>query len=333
MAFPTEREAFEAYAAAMPNNVVLLVDTYDTLDGVRNAIEVGLALRQRGRRLAGIRLDSGDLAALSIAARAMLDEAGLTDVDIVASNELDEHVVASLKGAGCAHRHLGRGHQARDRRRQPALGGVYKLSAIRRPGELWRPTVKSRSRRRSPPIRGPAGPSLPARRRLARRRHDLRCGVVAFRGRHHRGPRRSDDSHVVPRGHAVRGPSRSGRARGPGGLRPAGAAGCARAHAVAARGVRLARHSLPQPAPVPWASSAPCTTSAPGSSWRRADRRPGHDGKGARCRGPAERLLSGRGARRARRRRGHPVVNAITRRFDLVVATRTGIRPTTARSR
>lgn len=142
MAFDTELEAFEAYAEAMPNNVVLLVDTYDTIEGVRNAIIVGLRMRDRGRSLAGIRLDSGDLAALSIRARAMLDEAGLTEVAILASNELDEHIVASLKEQGARIDTWGVGTKLVTADGQPALGGVYKLSATRRPGERWRRRLK-----------------------------------------------------------------------------------------------------------------------------------------------------------------------------------------------
>ncbi|MEM6300039.1 MAG: nicotinate phosphoribosyltransferase, partial [Bacteroidota bacterium] len=76
MSFDTEREAFERYAEAMPNNCIFLVDTYDTLEGVKEAIRVGKAMRKKGHEMAGIRLDSGDLAYLSIKARKMLDKAG-----------------------------------------------------------------------------------------------------------------------------------------------------------------------------------------------------------------------------------------------------------------
>ena len=93
MSFESERDAFRAYAESMPNNCVFLVDTYDTLEGVRHAIEIGEDLKKRGHRLAGIRLDSGDLAALSIAARQMLDDAGFVDAKIVASNDLDERLI------------------------------------------------------------------------------------------------------------------------------------------------------------------------------------------------------------------------------------------------
>jgi len=133
MSFDTELEAFQAYAKAMPNNTVFLVDTYDTLVGVRHAIEVGLAMRARGARLAGIRLDSGDLAWLSIEARKLLDAAGFTDVAIVASNDLDEHLIESLKRQGACITVWGVGTKLVTAYDQPALGGVYKLAAIRGP--------------------------------------------------------------------------------------------------------------------------------------------------------------------------------------------------------
>ena len=96
-----EEEAFLRYAEALPDQVTLLVDTYDTLkSGVPNAIKVGRKLAAQGKKLAGIRLDSGDLAYLSQQARKMLDEAGFTDAKIMASNDLDEHVIFNLKAQG-----------------------------------------------------------------------------------------------------------------------------------------------------------------------------------------------------------------------------------------
>src|SRR5690606_5638851 len=92
MAFDTELESFARYAEAMPNNCVFLVDTYDTLQGVRHAVEVGKELRASGHEMVGIRLDSGDLAYLSIEARKILDEGGFPKAVIVASNDLDEHL-------------------------------------------------------------------------------------------------------------------------------------------------------------------------------------------------------------------------------------------------
>jgi len=142
MSFDTEREAFEAYADAMPNNCVLLVDTYNTLEGVRNAIAVGERLRLRGKRLLGIRLDSGDLAWLSAEARKLLDAAGLTDAAIVASNDLDEHLIESLKHQGAAISVWGVGTKLVTAYDQPALGGVYKLSMIARDGRSFEPRIK-----------------------------------------------------------------------------------------------------------------------------------------------------------------------------------------------
>lgn len=132
MSFDTELDSFDAYARAMPNNCLFLVDTYDTLDGVRNAIAVGQELRQRGHEMGGIRLDSGDLAYLSIEARRLLDDAGFPKAVIVGSNDLDEHIIESLKIQGAAIGVWGVGTRLVTSYDQPALGGVYKLGAIRR---------------------------------------------------------------------------------------------------------------------------------------------------------------------------------------------------------
>ena len=131
MSFDTEQEAFDTYADVMPNNVTLLVDSYDTLQGVRHAIETGKKLRQRGHKLAGIRLDSGDLAYLSIEARKLLDDAGFADTAIVASNDLDETIINSLKQQGAKITVWGVGTKLVTAYDQPALGGVYKLAALR----------------------------------------------------------------------------------------------------------------------------------------------------------------------------------------------------------
>ncbi len=142
MCFDDELEAFRAYARAMPNNCVFLVDTYDTHDGVRRAIEVGRELRREGHELVGIRLDSGDLAYLSRDARRMLDEAGFADAVIVASNELDEQIIHSLKEQGATIGVWGVGTRLVTAYDQPALGGVYKLSAVRAPDEPWQYKIK-----------------------------------------------------------------------------------------------------------------------------------------------------------------------------------------------
>lgn len=142
MSFDDELSAFEEYAHAMPNNCVFLVDTYDTLDGVRNAIQVGLRLRETGHEMVGIRLDSGDLAQLSIEARQLLDEAGLTNVAIVASNDLDEAVITSLKSQGATIAVWGVGTRLVTAYDQPALGGVYKLGAVKNEAGEWEPKLK-----------------------------------------------------------------------------------------------------------------------------------------------------------------------------------------------
>lgn len=142
MSFDTELEAFEAYAQAMPNNCVFLVDTYDTLDGVQNAIRVGEQLRQRGYRMVGIRLDSGDLAYLSIEARKLLDAAGFSDAVIVASNDLDERLIESLKAQGAKIGVWGVGTKLVTAYDQAALGGVYKLGAVQDETGQWIPKIK-----------------------------------------------------------------------------------------------------------------------------------------------------------------------------------------------
>ncbi len=141
MSFGSEPEAFRAYAEAMPNNCIFLVDTYDSISGVRNAIRVGRWLREHGHDLVGIRLDSGDLAYLSVEARKMLDEAGFENALIVASNELDERLVTSLHQQGARIDVWGVGTKLVTGEEQPALGGVYKLTAIRS-GEGWQRKLK-----------------------------------------------------------------------------------------------------------------------------------------------------------------------------------------------
>jgi nicotinate phosphoribosyltransferase len=126
----------------LPNNCIFLVDTYDTLDGVRHAIEAGRRLRDRGHEMIGVRLDSGDLAYLSIEARRMLDDAGFPEAKIVASNDLDERLITSLKQQGAKIDIWGVGTRLVTAYDQPALGGVYKLTAIRRAGEPWQPKIK-----------------------------------------------------------------------------------------------------------------------------------------------------------------------------------------------
>lgn len=136
-AFATEQEAFAAYTSVMPNNSVLLVDTYNTIDGIANAIAAGIELRAQGADLAAIRLDSGDMATLSIKARKMLDDAGFTKTDIMASNSLDEYVVAALKKNGAKVSAWGVGTNLVTAYDHPALDGVYKMSALKNAKGEW----------------------------------------------------------------------------------------------------------------------------------------------------------------------------------------------------
>ena len=142
MCHDDELTAFREYARVMPNNCLFLVDTYDTLQGVRNAVVVGQELRRQGHEMIGVRLDSGDLAALSIEARRILDEGGFPRAVIVASNDLDEQIVETLKEQGAKIGVWGVGTRLVTGNDEPALGGVYKLSAIHRPGEPWQYKVK-----------------------------------------------------------------------------------------------------------------------------------------------------------------------------------------------
>jgi nicotinate phosphoribosyltransferase len=137
MAFESELAAFSAYAEVMPNNCVFLVDTYETIAGVGHAVTVGQRLKARGHTMIGVRLDSGDLEALSFEARRLLDEGGLEEAVVVASNDLDERSIAALTAKGAPIGVYGVGTKLVTAYDQPALGGVYKLAAIRRPGEAW----------------------------------------------------------------------------------------------------------------------------------------------------------------------------------------------------
>jgi nicotinate phosphoribosyltransferase len=142
MFFKSEKEAFEAYAKAMPNNCVFLVDTYNSLDGVCHAIEVARQLRKNGHEMIGVRLDSGDRVALSIETRRMLDEAGFTNAKIVCSGDLDEHVIADMKRNGAKIDMWGVGTKLTTGQPDGALGGIYKLGAVRRPGGQWQYRIK-----------------------------------------------------------------------------------------------------------------------------------------------------------------------------------------------
>lgn len=138
-----EYEAFKSFAELYPDNAILLVDTYDVLDsGVPNAIRVAReVLEPRGYRLKGIRIDSGDLAYLSKEARRMLDDAGLQDAIIVASNSLDEWTIQSLLDEGACLDSFGVGERLITAKSDPVFGAVYKLVAVDR-GKACRPKIK-----------------------------------------------------------------------------------------------------------------------------------------------------------------------------------------------
>jgi nicotinate phosphoribosyltransferase len=138
LSFQSEEEAFECFLQDNPENALLLVDTYDTLEGVRRAIE---ASRHTGIELTGIRIDSGDLEALARESRRLLDEAGFTKAQIVASGDLEEHRIAQLCGAEVPIDIWGVGTDLGTSRDSPVVNGVYKIVADRS-GNAWRGVAK-----------------------------------------------------------------------------------------------------------------------------------------------------------------------------------------------
>ncbi|HBT94902.1 MAG TPA: nicotinate phosphoribosyltransferase [Coriobacteriia bacterium] len=143
MAHDSELEAFRSFAREFPTNSTLLVDTYNVAGGVKNAITVAREMEERGAELSAIRIDSGDLVWLSCMAREMLDDAGLDYVKIAASNDLDEYTIQSLNEQGAAIDMWGVGTKLATAWEQPALSGVYKLSATRNPGDdRWTAQLK-----------------------------------------------------------------------------------------------------------------------------------------------------------------------------------------------
>ena len=141
--FDTELEAFESYCRTYPDSSTLLVDTYNVLkSGIPNAIKAfDNVLRPLGKRPCGIRLDSGDIAYLSIEARKMLDEAGYPDCRIVASNSLDEHIITDLLHQGAKIDLFGVGERLITASSEPVFGGVYKLAAVEENGVIT-PKIK-----------------------------------------------------------------------------------------------------------------------------------------------------------------------------------------------
>lgn len=136
MSFDCELDAFRAFAEVYPDSCLLLVDTYDSVQGIKNAITVFNELKANGHKPVGIRLDSGDLAYLSKLARKMLDEAGFPDAIVMASGDIDEYLLESLGSQGAKIDMYGVGTKLITSEDMPSLGGVYKLSAIERGGAM-----------------------------------------------------------------------------------------------------------------------------------------------------------------------------------------------------
>ncbi|MGN0452716.1 MAG: nicotinate phosphoribosyltransferase [Ruminococcus sp.] len=136
--FDTEYEAFKAYALIYPDNCTLLVDTYNTLkSGVPNAIKVfDEILKPQGKRPKGIRIDSGDITYLSKKARKLLDAAGYEDCKICASNSLDETIIRDMLIQGAQVDTFGVGERLITSSSSPVFGGVYKLVALEKDGEI-----------------------------------------------------------------------------------------------------------------------------------------------------------------------------------------------------
>lgn len=166
MSFPDELSAFRAYARIYPDTALFLVDTYDTLtSGLPHAIQVFKELRAAGHNPQGaVRLDSGDLAKLSKAAHAMFQEAGFPHPTIVASNELDEDIIADLKRQGAKVNSWGVGTHLITSSNQPALGGIYKLVAVSDADNRWQPRLKLSS--------NPAKMTDPGRKQVVRYRDE-----------------------------------------------------------------------------------------------------------------------------------------------------------------
>ena len=130
MAFESELESFRAYAEIYPDACILLIDTYDIIDGCNNAIIVGKELQAKGKKLLGVRIDSGDITYFSKEVRKLLDDAGLKDTKIVASNDIDEYIIKEIKTNGGIVDIWGIGTKLATCYDDPALGGVYKLVSL-----------------------------------------------------------------------------------------------------------------------------------------------------------------------------------------------------------
>lgn len=141
-AFDNELEAFASYVQVMPEQPVLLIDTYNSLTGIKNAIKIGKQLRANNYDLFGVRLDSGDLLALSMQVRASLDKAGFAAAKIIASGNLDEDKISSLKKQQAPITIWGVGSNLVSPNNHGALNGVYKLAALRNHNGTWKHIMK-----------------------------------------------------------------------------------------------------------------------------------------------------------------------------------------------
>ena len=136
--FPTEYEAFKAYAEVYPDSCTLLIDTYNVLkSGLPNAIKVAKdVLLPKGKRLKGVRIDSGDITYLSKKIRKELDKEGFTDCGIVVSNSLDEYIISDTLSQGAEINSFGVGERLITAKSSPVFGGVYKLVGVEEDGEI-----------------------------------------------------------------------------------------------------------------------------------------------------------------------------------------------------
>lgn len=142
MAHETEEEAFENFAQTTPGNCAFLIDTYNSIKGAKKAIQVAKRIKKQGINLIALRIDSGDLADLSIRIRKLLDEADMQSVKIMATNELDEFIIRDLKHQGAKVNLWGVGTNLVTAKDQPALDGVYKLAALQNKEGVWEHTLK-----------------------------------------------------------------------------------------------------------------------------------------------------------------------------------------------
>jgi nicotinate phosphoribosyltransferase len=173
MSFADEQQAFETFMQDTPENTILLVDTYDAIEGVRHAIAAARAVEVP---LKGVRIDSGDLLSLSRAARELLDHAGMHDTAIVASGDLEERQISTLLAAGAPIDIWGVGTELGTSRDAPALGGVYKLVADAAPDGGWRPVWK----------RSPAKATIPGPKQVFRTyRGEHMCGDLVAEASEH----------------------------------------------------------------------------------------------------------------------------------------------------